>query len=135
MLEQVEANRQEIVALLQALMRIPSINSGVMPTRTRELCRYLQDFLAAERIASDILESAPRRGNLLATLTGEPAGDSLMSMAQTDVMPIEGESKWTFPLFSGTVYKGRLSGRGSSDCKGLLASQPMARTSRLTWRA
>lgn len=127
LLEQVEGSRQEIVTLLQDLVRIPTVNTGVMPTGNETaLCHYLQDYLAREGIASDILESAPRRGNLVATLSGASEGPSLMFMAHTDVVPIEDESKWRYPPFGGEVHEGRLYGRGSSDCKGLLASQAMA---------
>jgi acetylornithine deacetylase/succinyl-diaminopimelate desuccinylase-like protein len=127
LLDQVEGSRQEIVALEQALVRIPTVNTGVMPTGNETaLCHDLQDRLAAEGIASDVLESAPRRGNLLATLPGEQGGASLLFLSHTDVVPVEDESKWRFPPFSATQHEGRIYGRGSSDCKGLLTCQAMA---------
>jgi len=123
---QVEESRQEIISLEQSLVRIPTVNTGVMPTGNETaLCHYLQDRLAGEGIASDILESAPRRGNLLAKLPGGD-GPSLLFMAHTDVVPVEDESKWQFPPFSATVHEGRVYGRGSADCKALLTCQTMA---------
>jgi acetylornithine deacetylase/succinyl-diaminopimelate desuccinylase-like protein len=126
LLNKVEESRAEIIALEQMLVRIPTINTGVMPTGDETaLCHALQDWLSQEGIASDILESAPRRGNLLARLSGE-GGPSLMFMAHTDVVPIEDESKWRFPPFSAAIHEGRIWGRGSGDCKGLLTAQAMA---------
>lgn len=126
LLSKVEESRAEIIALEQMLVRIPTINTGVMPTGDETaLCHALQDWLAKEGIASDILESAPRRGNLIARLVGE-GGPSLMFMAHSDVVPIEDEQKWRFPPFSATIHEGRIWGRGSGDCKGLLTAQAMA---------
>ncbi len=127
LLSKAEESRAEIIALEQALVRIPTINTGVMPTGNETaLCHYLQDKLAEEEIASDILESAPRRGNLLARLPGSGNGPSLLLLAHTDVVPIEDESQWRFPPFSATIHEGRIYGRGSADCKALLTCQTMA---------
>jgi len=127
LLAKAEEGRAEIITLEQALVRIPTINTGVMPTGNETaLCHYLQDVLAREGIASDILESAPRRGNLLARLPGQGGAPSLLMLAHTDVVPIEDESKWRFPPFSATIHEGRIYGRGSADCKALLTCQTMA---------
>lgn len=127
LLARVEESRPEIIALEQRLVRIPTINTGVMPTGNETaLCHDLQDYLAGEGIASDVLESAPRRGNLLATLAGTERTPSLLLLSHTDVVPIEDESKWRFPPFSATIHEGRIYGRGSADCKALLTCQAMA---------
>ncbi len=49
-----------------------------------------------------------------------------MFMAHLDVVPVEDETKWTYPPFSATIANGRIYGRGSSDCKALLTAQMMA---------
>ena len=71
LLAQVEAHRDEIIALEQELVRIPSVNTGVMPTGNEtEVCLAVQRRMAREGIDSEILESAPGRGNIIARLPG-----------------------------------------------------------------
>ena len=124
---QVDEAENDIVALEQALVRIPSVNTGFMPTGDETpVCELAADFLAEDGIASEILESAPNRGNLIARLEGRSGNAGLMFMSHTDVVPVEDESKWRFPPFSATIADGRVFGRGATDCKGLLTAQLMA---------
>lgn len=121
---QVDAQSDEIVALEQALVRIPSVNTGFMPTGDETpVCEYIRDWLAEDGIASEILESAPNRGNIIARIEGRNSDAGLMFMSHTDVVPVEEEEKWRFPPFSATIADGRIYGRGASDCKGLLTAQ------------
>ena len=127
LLAQVDEARDDIVALEQGLVRIPSVNTGFMPTGGETaVCEFVRDWLAADGIRSEILEKAPGRGNLIARLEGRSGRAGLMFMSHTDVVPIEDESKWRFPPFSATVADGRVYGRGAADCKGLLAAHMMA---------
>ncbi len=124
---QVDQAENDIIALEQALVRIPSVNTGFMPTGDETpVCELARDFLAEDGIESEILESAPNRGNLIARLEGRSGNAGLMFMSHTDVVPVEDESKWRFPPFSATIADGRVFGRGASDCKGLLTAQLMA---------
>ncbi len=124
---QVDEAENDIVALEQALVRIPSVNTGFMPTGDETpVCELARDFLAEDGIESEILESAPNRGNLIARLEGRSGNAGLMFMSHTDVVPVEDESKWRFPPFSATIADGRIFGRGATDCKGLLTAQLMA---------
>ena len=71
LLDQVDEMRGEIVALEQDLVRIPTVNTGSMPTGNEtEACRYIEKWLAEDGIASETIESAPDRGNLIARLEG-----------------------------------------------------------------
>ena len=124
---QVDAARDDILALEQALVRIPSVNTGFMPTGDETpVCEYVRDWLAEDGISSEILEAAPNRGNIIARLEGRSGKAGLMFMSHTDVVPVEDESKWRFPPFSATIADDRVFGRGASDCKGLLTAQLMA---------
>ena len=64
-------------------------------------------------------EVEPDRANLSAVLPGGD-GPGLLLLGHTDVVPI-GDG-WTVPPFGGQVHDGRLTGRGSADMKGGLAS-------------
>ena len=121
---QVDEQREEIIALEQALVRIPSVNSGFMPTGDETpVCEYVRDWLAEDGIRSEILGRTPERGNIIARIEGSNPEAGLMFMSHTDVVPVEEEEKWRFPPFSATIADGRIYGRGASDCKGLLTAQ------------
>ncbi|MFN8523330.1 MAG: M20/M25/M40 family metallo-hydrolase [Chloroflexota bacterium] len=126
LLKSVDAARDEIVRLHQSLVRIPTVNYGSRPDTGNETpaCELLRDKLAAEGIPSDIYESAPTRGNIIARLPGE--GKRLLLMSHTDVVPVEDESLWEHPPFSGTIDRDRVYGRGADDDKGDVAAHCMA---------
>ena len=127
LLGHVEDCQDEIIRLVQDLVRIPTVNTGMMPTGNEtKLCGFLQAMLGEEGIESDILESAPNRGNLIARLPGAEGSPKLLFMSHTDVVPVEEEDAWTCPPFGGCLREGRVYGRGSADNKGLVASQAMA---------
>ena len=116
LLDQVDELRDVIVALEQDLVRIPTVNTGFMPTGNEtEVCEYMKKWLAEDGIDSDIIESAPGRGNFIARLEGNSGKAGLMFMSHIDVVPAEEEEKWRFPPFSATVADGRVFGRGASD--------------------
>ena len=118
LLSLVDDARDEIVDLLQALVRVPSVNAGSRPDTGNEsaVCEVLQRKLEEETIDFQIHESAPGRGNLIARL-GPDGHNRLLLMSHTDVVPVEDESLWEHPPFSGTIDRGRIYGRGSDDDK------------------
>ena len=124
---QIDALESDIVALVRDLVRIPSVNTGSMPTGDETaVCEYVRDWLAEDGISSEILGRVPERGSIIARIEGSNRDARLMFMSHTDVVPVEDADKWRFPPFSATVVGDRIHGRGASDCKGLLAAQLMA---------
>jgi acetylornithine deacetylase/succinyl-diaminopimelate desuccinylase-like protein len=124
--DRVDEATDELVKLQQELVRIQSVNTGAPDSGNEtEVCRLLEQRFNAEGITNTTLESAPGRGNFIAHI-GDKAGPSLMLMSHTDVVPVEDESKWDFPAFSGQVVDGKVWGRGSDDCKSLTSSGSMA---------
>ncbi|MXY20424.1 MAG: M20/M25/M40 family metallo-hydrolase [Dehalococcoidia bacterium] len=127
MFAQIDNMEDEIIALHRDLVKIPSVNTGFMPTGDETpVCEYVRDFLAEDGIDSEILGRTPERGNIISRIEGRNSDARLMFMSHTDVVPVEEEEKWTFPPFSAQIHGGRIYGRGASDCKGLLAAQIMA---------
>jgi acetylornithine deacetylase/succinyl-diaminopimelate desuccinylase-like protein len=127
LLAQVDSSRDDILALEQALVQIPSVNTGAMPTGNETpVCEFVRDWLAEDGVTSEILGADPDRGNIIARLEGRSGEAGLMFMSHTDVVPVEDEDKWRFPPFSATIADDRVYGRGTSDCKGLLTCQMMA---------
>jgi acetylornithine deacetylase/succinyl-diaminopimelate desuccinylase-like protein len=126
LLTDVDAMQDEIVELTQALVRVPSVNTAVMPTGNETPAAVvLRDKLAAADIAGEIFESAPNRGNLVARMRGTGEAPSLMLMGHVDVVPVEDETQWTHEPFSGEVAQGRIWGRGSADMKSTVAAEAM----------
>ena len=127
MLAQVDASLEDLLSLHQALVRIESVNTGTMPTGNEtKVCELVSAWLASDGIESEILGRDPARGNIIARMDGRSGKAGLMFMSHTDVVPVEDESKWSVPPFGAVIADGRVYGRGSNDCKGLLAAQMMA---------
>src|SRR3954471_8195303 len=128
LLAAVDAARDEIVRLHQDLVRIPTVNYGSRPDTGNETpaCELIRDKLKEAGIGSDIYESAPTRGNLIARINGPEDGKRLLCMSHTDVVPVEDETLWEHPPFSGTIDRGRIYGRGADDDKADVAAYCMA---------
>jgi acetylornithine deacetylase/succinyl-diaminopimelate desuccinylase-like protein len=128
LLRMTDAAQDEIVGLLQELVRTPTVNYGSRPDTGNEtnVCAQINEKLAAEGIASEIHESAPTRGNLIARLQGASGGKRLLLMSHTDVVPVEDESLWEYPPFSGAIANGRIYGRGADDDKADAVAHAMA---------
>src|SRR5713226_8332698 len=127
LLASVDAAHDEIVMLLQDLVRIPTINTGPRPDTGGETraCELLRPKLDQAGIQFEVHESAPGRGNLIARL-GPAGGRRLLFMSHTDVVPVEDETLWEHPPFSATIDRGRVYGRGADDDKADVAAQCMA---------
>lgn len=122
---------EELFDLHKALVEIPSVNHGDgSSARETEVARCLAAYLENEAIDLRVVESAPGRGNLLAKWrapqAGTPLGNRLLFMSHADVVPPGDESKWRYPPFSATRADGRIWGRGTNDCKMLVACQAFA---------
>lgn len=126
LMARVDAARDETVALLQDLVRVPTVNAGARPDTGNETpaCELVRDKLAEAGIASLIRESAPGRGNLVAHRPG--SGRRLLFMSHVDVVPVEDETLWEHPPFSAAIDKGRVYGRGADDDKADVAAYCMA---------
>src|SRR5262245_28351512 len=98
LLASVDAARDEIVALLQDLVRIPTVNAGARPDTGDEskAAELLRARLESEGIAHELLHVTDGRGNVLAQM-GSPGGKRLLLMSHTDVVPVEDESLWEHP--------------------------------------
>lgn len=76
------------VDILRDLVRIDTSNP---PGNELAAAVYLQERLAPTGIRCQLLESAPRRGNLLARLPGDGSAKPLLLMGHLDVVSAAGQ--------------------------------------------
>lgn len=114
---------QETLQHLQALIRIDTTNP---PGNELAAARYLQQVLAREGIRSELIETAPGRGALVARLEAtEPApGEPLLLLGHLDVVGVR-RKEWAVDPFAAVVQEGAVWGRGALDDKGMVAAELM----------
>lgn len=115
------------VELLQALIRIPSVNPDGSPPHElageAECAAYVGQFLSEECGAEvHFDEVEPGRPNVIARLPGasNPSGRPRILFApHTDTVSVAG---MTIDPFGGDLREGKIWGRGASDTKGTMAA-------------
>ncbi|MBP0495929.1 M20 family metallopeptidase [Pararoseomonas indoligenes] len=123
--EAVAREHDNTVALLQRLVRIPSVNPKFVadPAQNREA--EVQDAIEAELRALGFTTERsfplPNRPNLY----GHWAGGQERSLAlcgHVDVVPVGDRASWTTDPFGAEIRDGRMYGRGAGDMKAGLAA-------------
>jgi succinyl-diaminopimelate desuccinylase len=126
----IEARRDDLIALTQGLIRIPTLNPP--GEHYRDICDYLSRRLHASgfTIALVRAEGAPGdsdrypRWNIVARREGSGPGDCVHFNSHTDVVAVG--NGWTTDPFGGELKDGRIYGRGACDMKGGLAASIIA---------
>lgn len=126
--------RDETIALLQDLVRIPSVNPVLAPEEPHgegRVAAFIRDWLSARGIEARLEEVAPGRPNVVAEITGGN-GPTLVLCGHIDTV---GTAGMTIPPFEPRAENGRIYGRGSFDMKGgvaaiLAAGAALARATR-----
>ena len=103
------------IELLQRYVRIDTSNP---PGKELVGARFLESELRRNGIASEVIESAPGRGNLYARIRGKKPGDGLLLLNHIDVVPATLRG-WSRPPFAGAVFSNQVFGRGTLDMKGI----------------
>jgi len=107
----------ETLDLLEKLIAIDTTNP---PGNEIQAAKFVQSYLAKFGIPSEIIESAPGRGNLIARLTSSGKREPLLLMGHLDVVPAD-PKEWVTQPFVPTIQDGYLYGRGAIDMKSLVA--------------
>lgn len=128
-------SRQEIVAVLETLIRTPSVNPSIAPAEAHgeaAVAAVVRNWLAERGIRAWLEQAAPGRPNAVAEI-GAAEGPSLVLCAHLDTV---GTAGMTIPPFEPRLENGRVYGRGSYDMKGgaaailaagaALAGQPLS---------
>jgi acetylornithine deacetylase/succinyl-diaminopimelate desuccinylase-like protein len=111
----------ESVAVLRDLLRLDTTNP---PGNEISAVNYIADILKREGIESQIFESAPGRGNLVASLKGDGSQKPFLLMGHVDVVPVEAD-KWEHPPFGAEIHDGYIYARGALDMKNTVAIELM----------
>jgi acetylornithine deacetylase/succinyl-diaminopimelate desuccinylase-like protein len=107
------------VEFLRDLIRFDTTNP---PGNELPAAQYVADALRQEGIKPVVLESAPKRGNVVARLRGDGSAGALLLMSHLDVVPADPQ-EWDHPPFAAEVADGYIWGRGAVDTKQLTAMQ------------
>ncbi len=113
--------REEVTELLQALLRLDTVNPPGNETRAATL---LEQYLARNGVHGELVARSPDRANLVARLEGGD-GPSLLLMAHTDTV-LADPGEWSRDPWSGDLVEGELWGRGALDMKGHVAAAAVA---------
>ena len=111
-----ERSTDPIIATLQEVVAIPSVNPG-LPGGTdgeRGMADYLTRFFADAGIACERWDALPGRPNVVATLPGRDPRRAVLFECHMDTATAEG---MTIEPFEPAVKDGKVFGRGSSDTK------------------
>lgn len=119
--------REEVTELLQALLRVDTVNPPGNETRAAEV---LRDYLADQGIPCELVARTPERANVVARLEGGD-GPSLAFICHTDTVVADPE-EWEHDPWSGDLVDGEVWGRGALDMKDQVAASAVAFAS--LWR-
>jgi len=109
-----DAIGDDAVELLRQYLAIDTTNP---PGNEIAGANFFAELLAAEGIESEVFESLPGRGNIVARLRGDGSrGGHVVLLNHMDVVPVSAEY-WSVDPYAGEIVDGRMYGRGITDMK------------------
>ncbi|WP_411891366.1 acetylornithine deacetylase/succinyl-diaminopimelate desuccinylase family protein [Yoonia sp. SDW83-1] len=122
--------RDDLIALTQDLIRIPTLNPP--GDNYREICEYLDKRLQGSGFQTELIRAHGTPGdsdkyprwNIVARREGTAKGDCVHFNSHIDV--VEVGHGWTKDPFGGDLIDGKIYGRGACDMKGGLAASIIA---------
>jgi succinyl-diaminopimelate desuccinylase len=130
LIREIEDRRDDLVALTQDLLRIPTLNPP--GENYRDICEYLGKRLSGKGFEIELIRAhgAPGdsekypRWNVIARRAGIRPGECVHFNSHIDVVDVG--LGWTKDPFGGELEDGKIYGRGACDMKGGLAASIVA---------
>ena len=114
LLDQVEADREEIIQFLRGFIQAPSPNP---PGDTRKAAEYITDYLDAKNITYKVVGPDPEKPNLISTHKTQKPGNHLILNGHIDVFPVGNPDGWSYEPWGGELVDDKIYGRGACDMK------------------
>ena len=112
---------EEVTALLQALLRVNTVNP---PGNETQAANLLREYLALNGVEAELYARSPERANLVARIRGGD-GPSLAYLCHTDTV-VADPAEWDRDPWSGDLVDGEVWGRGALDMKDQVAASAVA---------
>lgn len=112
--ERLTRERDQILQLVQELVRIPSENP---PGDTTDIFNYITAYIEKQGLDYEVVAPQPTMPNLIATFEGGEPGKHLVLNGHIDVFPAGDPSLWSDSPFSGALRDNKVFGRGVTDMK------------------
>ena len=116
------AAHDEVVTLLQELIRLDTVNPPGNETVAAELLRA---YLEETGLECELYARTPGRANIVARIPGRGGGPSLLLLSHTDTV-LADPTEWSVDPWSGEIKDGCIWGRGALDMKGQVAASAVA---------
>lgn len=120
---EIDAARDELIDLSARLVAAASVNP---PGRTAEVAAVVRDYLAAHKVATEIVKADDEAPNVVGTVEAGAGGRHVVFNAHMDTMEAGDETAWTVPIMRLSRVDGRLYGLGMGNMKGALAAMCLA---------
>src|SRR5438132_12209470 len=114
--------REEVTSLLQALIRLNTVNPPGNETAAAEL---LRGYLERSGVQCELYAKVPERASLVARIPGSGDGPRLLLLSHTDTV-LADPAEWKVDPWSGELRDGQVWGRGALDMKGQVAASAVA---------
>ena len=111
----------EALNLFQSLLRLDTTNP---PGNELAAAQLVADTLRADGLEPVVIESDPRRGNVVVRFKGDGSKPPLLLNAHLDVVEADASS-WEHPPVGGEIHDGCIWGRGAVDMKHMAAMSTM----------
>lgn len=121
-------DRDEVVELTRALVRIPSVyRPGDPDGNEARVAAFVEAWMRREGLHVEVQDVVPGRPNVIGWLGEKTSGrKSLLLEGHTDVVTEGDPREWSWPPFAAELVNGRVYGRGAADMKGGLAAAMLA---------
>lgn len=112
--QRIEAERDRIVAFLQAFVRVDTSNP---PGDTRDGAALIRKFLDENGLPYRVVAPQDSMPNIVGHFTGASPGRHLVLNGHIDVFPAGDRALWSRDPLCGDIVDGRVFGRGTVDMK------------------